>query len=227
MSRSSSRRARGGPPLGPVIGISLALFVASLVVPLLVTGQSYPSPRGPATDLADYIAEHPAGLRLSALFLFASSVPLLVFGAAAASQLRRLRVRVAGPLIGMCGAVVASASLALTGLLQWTLSRVAADASALQVALRDLAFITGGPWHTVGLGLLVAGIAVPAWFLRLLPRPLAATGIGLAVICELTTLAIVLDPAAYAIPVGRLGGLLWLLAAGILLPVRPHARNRS
>lgn len=218
--RPARIRARAGPPLAPVIGVSLALFAASLVVPVLLTGGvPYPSVLGPDADIAAYVAAHHDALRFAALFQFAASVPLAVFGAAAAAQLRRLGVHAAGPTIGFAGAVLASAALATSSLLQWALSRLAPDAPlALLVALRDLAFITGGAWHTVGLGLLVAGIAVPALFFRLLPRWMSAVGVVIAVVCELTTFVLLIPSAAYAIPLGRFPALLWLLTAAVILP---------
>lgn len=222
-------RGRAGPPLGPVMGISVALFVASLLVPAALTGgEPYPSPLGPDTELVRYVAEHADALSFSALFQFASSVPLVVFGAAAAAQLRRAGVQAAGPLIGVVGAVLASTGLALSGLLQWTLARVQSDAPrSLLVAIRDLGFVTGGPWHTVGLGLLVAGIAVPALFFRLLPRWLGIVGLGVTIVCELTTFALVFGWAAYAIPLGRFPALLWLLTSAVLLPATRRRGTRA
>lgn len=218
--RRRARRQRAGPPLPAVMGVSIALFVVSLVVPAALTGGApYPSRLGDDAAVARYVSEHATALSLTALFQFASSVPLVVFGAAAAAQLRRVGAQAAGPVIGMVGAVLASAALGLSGLLQWTLAQVDPDAPlALLVAVRDLAFIAGGPWHTVGLGLLVAGIAVPALYYRLLPRSLAMVGIAVAVVCELTTFALLFDWAAYAIPLGRFPALLWLLAAAVRLP---------
>lgn len=67
--------------------------------------------------------------------------------------------------------------LTLSGLLQWVLSRPAVRTDVPIVrALHDLSFLTGGVAHVVFLGLLLAGIAVPALLLHLLPRPLAVTG---------------------------------------------------
>lgn len=222
---SSSARVRAGPPLGPVMAVSLALFLASLIAPAAATGgEPYPAPTRPDAEVTRYVTEHGDVLGLTGLFQFASSVPLAVFGAAAAAQLRRIGVRAAGPIIGAVGAAIASAALAVSGMLQWTLARVEPDAPlSLFVAVRDLGFVAGGPWHVVGLGLLVAGIAAPALFYRLLPRWLALVGVVIAVICELTTLVMLLDRLAYAIPLGRFPALAWLVTAGFLLPATRRA----
>jgi hypothetical protein len=84
--------------------------------------------------------------------------------------------------------------------------------------LQDLAFLTGGVMHGVFLGLLVAGIAVPGWLVGLLPRPLAYAGLAIASIAELSTLSLVWQSMSFLLPVGRFPALLWLLAAGVLLP---------
>jgi hypothetical protein len=89
--------------------------------------------------------------------------------------------------------------------------------------LQDLAFLTGGVMHGVFLGLLVAGIAVPGWLVGLLPRPLAYAGLAIASIAELSTLSLVWQSMSFLLPVGRFPALLWLLAAGALLP---HKRTR-
>lgn len=220
------RRGRAGPPLGPVMAASVGLFVASLAVPAMLTGgAAYPSPLQSTSAVSAYVSKHATALSASGLFLLASSVPLAVYAAAAAAQMRRVGVQAAGPVIALAGGVLASAALALSGLMQWTLAQADAEASlGLLVALRDLAFAAGGPWHTVGLGLLVAGVAVPALFYRLLPRWLGIGGVGIAVVCELTTFALLVDWAAYLIPVGRFPALLRLLTAGLLLPVT-HRRE--
>ena len=49
--------------------------------------------------------------------------------------------------------------------------------AGLTHALNFFSFITGSVGFVLGIGLLVAGIAVPALILRLLPRWLAWTGL--------------------------------------------------
>lgn len=229
MSGSDNHRARtragAGPPLPVVAAVSAALFVAGLVVRMALSGQRYPSPfEGGEALAAVYLAEHPEALRAAALFHFASSVPLAVFSASVVARLHALGVRAAGPLIALVGGVLASASLALSGCAQWVLARVAQDAPPeLARSLHELVFLTAGPWHVVALGLLLAGIAVSAGFYRLLPPVMWVIGVVLAAICELTTLVLVSESAAYLLPVGRFGGLIWLIAAGFVLPrARPR-----
>jgi hypothetical protein len=206
------------------MAISAGLFAAGVVVPLVLAGEAYPSAVGTggggdgAADLSRYVAEHPHALRAAGLFHVASSIPLAIYAASVVARLHALGVRAAGPLIALSGGVLASVALAVSGCAQWVLSRAEGGSTQALAALRDAAFVTGGPWHVMALGLLIAGVSVSAAFHRLLPRSLWVAGVGLAVVCELSTLALAVDAAAYLLPVGRFGGLAWLIAAGSALP---------
>jgi hypothetical protein len=70
----------------------------------------------------------------------------------------------------------------------------------------------------VFLGLLVAGLAVPAAVGRLLPKPVWIAGIAFAAIAELSTIALLSKPAGVLLPIARFGSLAWLIAAAALLP---------
>jgi hypothetical protein len=166
-----------------------------------------------------YYREHGHGAQLLGFFQFGASVPLAIYAAAASARLRRLGMDVPGASIGLAGGVLASAALSGSGLLQWAAARVAPlGDSALVSALRDLSFAAGGVGHVAPLGLLLAGIAVPSLFGKLLPRWLAWSGVALAVVAELSWLSLLAPAATLALPVARFGGLAWLIAAGALLP---------
>ena len=214
------RPVDAGPPLAAVASIAAALMVAGIVVPVLVSGgQGYPSPLDDGQALQSYVASHPDALRWAALFQFAASIPLVVLTASVVARLHALGVRAAGPMIALVGGVLASAAMALSACGQWVLSRTTTDAPpSLLHAVHDLVFITGGPWQVVASGLLLAGIAVSAAFHRLLPRPVWVTGVALAVVCELATLTVATPAAAYLLPVGRFGGIVWLIVAAVQLP---------
>jgi hypothetical protein len=91
---------------------------------------------------------------------------------------------------------------------------------ALVHGLSTLSFLVGGVAHVVPLGLLVAGIAVPALILRLLPRTLAWAGLLIAVLAELSTLSLIVPALAVLLPIARFPALIWLVATGALLPTR-------
>jgi hypothetical protein len=108
---------------------------------------------------------------------------------------------------------------ALSGLVTWVLAEpaVAGDGTLVR-ALHQLGFALGGPATVVFLGLLLAGIAVPALLLGLFPRRLAIAGLVLATIAELSTLTLLVDGAAFLLPIARFLGFAWLIAVGFLLP---------
>jgi hypothetical protein len=210
----------------PIAVIAAALFVASLVVGG-IGGGPFPSPYDSTTDVLGFFADHRTTVRVLATLQFASAVPLGILSAALVSQLQFLGFgRVPGTLIALTGGILAAGLLLLGAVVAWVLSRpeVAADRAVVR-PLADLAFAIGGPAHVVCLGLLVAGLAVPSAIGRLLPRGLALAGVGVAAIAELSTLALVSEPAALLLPLARFGALAWLIAAAALLPVHPLIPN--
>ena len=212
-------RGTGGPPLPLVMGASAALFVASLAVGGLLAGGSLPSPFAPAPDRLAYFARNADAVRASGALQFAAAIPLAIFAASLHARLQHLGVRVAGAGIALAGGVLASGFLALSGLLQCALARRdAVGESSLVLALQDLVFLTGGPGHVVPLGLLVAGVAVPGLLRRLLPRPLAAAGLAVAAVAELSTLSLLWTEAVPLLPLARFPALLWLLVVAFALP---------
>ncbi len=220
---SSRRRGQGGPPLLLPAGAFAALFVASLVALGVLGEGTFPSPFADADRIAGYVSGNRTALQVTGTLQFAAAVPLAVLAGTAASRLQHLGVRAPGVTIAFGGGTFSAAFLALSGLLQWTLARPAVQAEPGVVrALHDLTFVTGGPAHAVGLGLLVAGIAVPAFLLRLLPRWMGIAGLVIAVLAELSTLVLVAPAAAVLMPLSRFPGLLWLLGAAAALP-----RNRT
>jgi hypothetical protein len=232
LSSDSPRGAAGtrsrrptGPPLGVLAAISLGLALAALAA-AVVAGRGYASPFAPTGQLLDY-HRHGVALRLSATLQFGSAVPLGIFAATAYTRLLRLGARVPGPSIGFFGGVAASLMLMISASAGWVLSHpeVGGD-PAVTRALSLFAFLTGGVGFVVGLGLLLAGLAVPTLILRLAPRWLAWTGLAVAVVCEVGFLAMAIPGLQVLLPVGRYAGLAWLVGIGFLLPTRrPTARE--
>lgn len=218
--------ARGGPPLALVAGAFTALFVASLVASTALAGRTFPSPFDDDRTIQDYIAGQRDAVRVGAVLQFGAAVPLAVLAAAVHARLHQLGIRVAGATIALAGGLLAAAFATLSALVQWTLARPATTGDRTVVrALHDLTFVTGGPAHVVMFGLLLAGIAVPAGLVALLPRWLAVIGLLLAVAAELSTL-VLLDPGfGVLLPLARFGGMAWLIAAAALLPVTRTSRS--
>lgn len=216
-----------GPNLAVLAAISLALTAAGVLVPLALAGGSgYVSPFAPVADVTAYFHGNPGAVRVGAVLQFGAAVPLGIYAATLYARQLRLGVRVPGPAIGFFGGACAAVFLMSSALVNWVLSRpeVTSDPT-LTHALSFLAFAAGGVAYVVGSGLPIAGVAVPGLILRLLPAWLAWTGLILAAVSEVSFLSLGLEPFQALLPLGRYGGLLWLLAVGILLPVRRAAAN--
>lgn len=177
------------------------------------------APVGHAAGPGDQAAEYPFATRIAAWLQVGSAVPLLIAAATFFARLQRLGIRVPGPVIALVGGVLASTMVMFSGLVGWVLSRpeVTGDATLVH-ALNFLSFITGSVGFVLGIGLLVAGVAVPALVRRLVPRWLAWAGLVIAFCAELSFVAMVLEPLQFLFPIGRFLGLGWLVTAGFLLP---------
>ncbi|OLT05011.1 hypothetical protein BJF90_20170 [Pseudonocardia sp. CNS-004] len=214
-------RADAGPPLVVLAAVSTGLLLAGLITSTVLAGTTFPSPFDAAGTVEAYFREQSAAVAVTAFATFASAVPLAIYAATVSARLHNLGIRNPGATIALVGGVVAAAFLGLSGMLSWTLSRPAtAGDPAVVHALQALTFMTGGPGHVVMLGLLVAGIAVPGLLAGLLPRRFALAGLVIAAVSELATFSLLFDAAIPLVPVGRFGGLIWLIAAAVLLPRR-------
>src|SRR5882757_4283162 len=219
------RRQQGGPPLLLVGALTLGFFFLGIIVAAAFGGVP-PNPLGDPATVIGYYRQHAASVQAGAICLFAASVPLLIYASTASARLRQLGITAPGATIALAGGLLASAGLALSSLTAWTLSRpeVTSDA-ALVRALYYLTYLTGGPWHVVTLGLLIAGMAVPGLIVGLLPRPVAWTGLVIAGLAELTTLVLIWPGLSPLLPVARFTGLIWLIVAGAMLPLRRRHRK--
>jgi len=99
---------------------------------------------------------------------------------------------------------------------------------AVAHALVDLIFATGAAGLVVPFALLLAGVAVPSLVLGLTPRWLAWSGLAIAAIGMLSTFTLVTSALDFTVPIGRFGGLAWIIAASVALPQSRHAiRDRA
>lgn len=206
------------PPLIP------ALAYGALMVSSVVLSAGVPRLTASAADVLTYNQAHTTASTVAGFLGFGASIPLAIWTATAYRRLRTLGVTVAGPVIALVGGVLASTAAALTGLLTWTGAQLGAtgDAGVARV-VADLGFATGSAGFVVPFALLIAGVAVPSLILGFGPRALAVTGLVIAAIGMLgafTLIAPALDPA---LPIVRFGGLLWIIAASVLLPRDRHA----
>jgi len=212
-----TRRQGGPPPLVPALAYG-ALLIAAVA---LLAGA--PHPGTPAASALAWDRAHTGVLHAAALVVFGAAVPLAIWTATVYRRLRTLGVTAPGAVIGLSGGLLASASLALSGLVIWTLAEAAPSVSpALAQVLTDLSFAAGAAGFVVPLALLLAGVAVPSLILRLTPSWLAWTGLVLAAVGAVSTFTLVTPALDATLPIARFGGLAWIIAVSLLLPANRH-----
>ena len=220
-------RATGGPHPGILGLVSLGLLIGSLIsMAALSGGGTITSPFGDTETVAGFFADHGFAVRFASMLQLGSAIPLGIYAATMYARQQRLGIRVPGPNIGLFGGTAAAILLAVSAIVTWTQSQDVVSANPEFIhALAYVSFAAGGFAHVLGLGLLVAGIAVPALLLRLVPTWFAWIGLVIAVLAELSFLTMVLEPLQFLIPIGRFGSLIWLVAAGFLLPKTRHQQG--
>lgn len=223
------RRPQDGPPLPPVAIAAVALFMASLVLPIVLGGGAvYPSPFASGEEIVGYFRGHSDQVLVASLLQFAASLPLAVFAAVVSVRLGRLGVQAPGPRIGFAGGILAAVSLAMSAGFSWAVTRpeILAHDELIRL-LHDLAFVTGGAGFVVPLGLLVAGIAVPGRLARLLPRWHAWAGLVIAAVAMVATLSVALPGLSILLPIARFPAFAWIVSAAFLLPRRRARRGET
>jgi hypothetical protein len=209
-------RPQSGPPL-----IAPGLAYSILTIAGIAVAADVPRPGAPPGDVLAYAQGHASTMRVSAFLALAAAVPLAIWSAAVYRRLRALGITAPGSAIALAGGVLASGFAALSGLIGWVASR-ADDSAPVAAVVRDLSFMTGGPGFVAFFGLLLAGVSVPMLLLRI-ARPAAIAGLVLAAVAELSTLTLLTLNAAVTLPFARFGGIAWLIAVSLLLPVsRPR-----
>ena len=219
----TTRRSQGGPPL-----LAPALAYAALTAAGLLLGAGLTRPDDSPAEVARLLLENRTGAVVLAAALVAAAIPLAVWSATVYRRLRQFGVTAPGSAMAFAGGILASASLALSGLVSWTAATTAPVVTPeILRALTTLAFAAGGPGFVPFFALLMAGIAVPSLILGVLPRAWAWAGLVIAALGMLSVFSL-LTPVLYPLlPVGRFGGLIWLIGVSALLPhTRPRAATR-
>jgi hypothetical protein len=166
-----------------------------------------------------FFQARPTAVLLCAFFHFGAAIPLGIFTATVVSRLHFLGIRAAGTFIALFGGFATAFNLLASAAMLWTLAHAGVTRDhALVQALYWLMTAFGGPGYSVPLGLLIAGIAVPAAFTRVLPRWLVIGGLAVAACGELSWLDLISDRALFLVPLTRFPGFAWLIAAGFALP---------
>ena len=176
-------------------------------------------PHDSAEQAVAYLAQNSWSIQWGSFCELASAIPLGVFIATTVSRLRFLGIRAAGESIAFLGGIGVTVMLILSALASWSLTRPGiAETSGAVPALQAISFAGGGPGFAVLLGLFIAGVSIPAGLYRFIPRWLMWLGIVVALACELASLSLLNFKAAYFIPVGRFGSIVWMIGVSLTLP---------
>ena len=210
-----------GPNLGMVAVVFSVVFLAGLYPVTMFGGMPYfPGPWESPAVIAKFFQSRPTSALICAFFHFGASISLGIFTATVVSRLQFLGARSpAGPYIALFGGLMTAFNMAGGACVLWVMTHpgIAQDVTLTQ-ALYYLQYALGGPGFSVPLGLLMAGVCVPAAIMKLLPKWLVVFGLVLAVCGELSWLNLVSPKALFLIPLTRFPGFVWLIATGFLLP---------
>jgi hypothetical protein len=209
-----------GPHLGILAVIFTALFIFGLsyVISFIPGAPHYPNPYDPTAAITAYFRDHPHDALMCTFFQFLSAIPLGIFTVTVWTRLRWLGVKAAGPSIALLGGLVVCVNMIVGSMIAWTMvfPGVAADEGVLR-ALYYIGFGIGGVGYSVPMGLLIAGTAVSAGFMRLLPKWMVVFGVVLGFIGEVSCLALLSPKLTLLIPLTRFPGFIWLMIAGFML----------
>lgn len=184
----------------------------------------FPGPWESAQTIAAYFQTHSHSVLMCAFLQFGAAIPLGIFTATMVSRLRFLGVRVAGVDIALFGGLMTAFNIGISALVLWVMAYPGiADASGVVRALYYIVFAVGGVGFSVPMGLLIAGISIPALMMKLLPKWLVFFGVTLGVIGELSFFSLVIPSALFLIPLTRFPSFIWLILAGFKLPKRSGA----
>jgi hypothetical protein len=218
------------PHPGMVALVFMVLFCAGLYPVTAFAGKPYfPGPWESPQTIANFFQLRPQATALCALLQFGAAVPLGIFTATVVSRLRFLGVQAAGVYIALFGGFATATAVFMSSMVIWTMARpgIAQDVM-LTNALYFFGYAVGGPGYSVPLGMLMAGIAVPALFYRLVPRWMAYVGLALAACGALSWINLEIPGAVFLVPLTRFPGFLWLIAVGFALPAtRPGSKREA
>jgi len=208
------------PPLGILALVFTVLFCAGLYPVTYFGGRpSFPLPWAPPLDVVAFLNLRHSAAVFCAWMHFGSTIPLGLFTASIVSRLEFFGVRAAGAKIALFGGFATAMLTIAASAVLWTMTLPGiAQQPVLADALHFLNFALGGPGYSVPLGLLMAGVSVPLYFRRLVPRWIPILGLILAAFGELSWLSFEVRPALALIPLTRFPGFIWMIAVGFALP---------
>ena len=216
----TSLQRHAGPSLALLAILYTVLFLAGLYpVTVFAGAPNWPGPSEPASVIVQYFQTHAAPLLICMFLQFGAMICLGLFTATTVSRLQFLGVRAAGSWIALFGGFLTVFNSITAGLILWTMIRPEVmQLPSILLGLYYLAFAFGGPGFSIPMGLLMAGVSIPAAFMKLMPRWIIVLGLVLAVAGELSWFYFVNPKVIFLIPLTRFPGFIWLIAVGFALP---------
>jgi hypothetical protein len=208
-------KADPGALSGPLAGVS---FAASLVALNALSDAPYPMPGAEPPVIGRYFSQEHRAARLGAVAQLACAASLGRFSASVAGLAARSGRGSRGlRAASVAGGALATAALATSAVTTITLTTRRAEHDPSADALYRLMFVTGGPVHGIGLGLLTGSLGLAGLRTNELPRRLSKAALASAIAGALSPLALVGKPGLLFIPLGRLSALAISAVAGVRL----------
>jgi len=215
------RQQLGPPLLAPAIAYGVFMLAS------VALSASAPRATDSAATILDYARTHVGLLELVGFLQVAAAIPLAIWAATIYRRQRQLGVTAPGTAIGFAGGVLAAGAMTLLGLFTWAGAAGATSFDPATAALvANLSFITGTAAFVPALGLLIAGIAVPSYFMKFAPRPFVWFALAVAAVSMIACFAMILPALDFTLPIGRFGGLIAMVVFSVLLPRQRSPRKR-
>jgi hypothetical protein len=216
----TSLQHHAGPSLALLAILYTVLFNAGLYPVTAFAGLPYwPGPWEPASVIVPYFQTHTTPVLICLFLQFGATICLGLFTATLVSQMQFLGVRAAGNWIALFGGFLTVFNGIAAGLILWTMIHPGVlQSPSVLLSLYYLSYAFGGPGFSIPMGLLMAGVSIPAAFMKLLPRWIIVLGLVLAVAGELSWFHLISPKALFLIPLTRFPGFIWLIAVGFALP---------
>jgi hypothetical protein len=190
---------------GPVAGLS---FVAGVATAMATAKSPFPRPGATPQDVREYFNGSATSARVSVAGQLLSAAALVPFTASVAKLAGRTgRSSSALQAAAVAGGGFAATTLATSALTSATLTREQPDLARVRT-LQNLMFLSGGPVHNVGLGLLTGSLGLAGLRTGELPRALSLACLAVATLGILSPLSLAAPPTMVVIPLARFPALI-------------------
>ena len=215
------RQQLGPPLLAPAIAYAICMLAS------VALSVSAPRNTDSATKILDYTRAHVGLTEFVGFLQVAAAIPLAIWAATVYRRQRQLGITAPGTAIGFAGGLLAAGAMTLLGLLTWAGAAGAGSFDPAVAALvANLAFITGTAAFVPAIGLMVAGVAVPAYFMKFGSRPFVIFALVVAAISLVACFAMLTPALDFTLPIGRFGGLIAIVVFSLVLPKQRSPRRR-